>query len=271
MSAFDAAAVAACKSVMIEVLTILGKHREHLVVVGGWVPPLLFGQGDHVGSLDVDFAIDWRRVPNHVYETIRSELVARGYYRVDDDPDNRYRRDVNRDGQPFTVRVDFLTGLAPGDELAPSTRIMQGMVVWCAPGVRVALDHCVEKELSGNLPEGGVNNISGVRVASAGALLVMKGLALADRMKEKDAYDIYYCCVHHPDGIAGLAQEIRGLLDDPEAIKAVDELQRKFAGLDSVGPVWAASVVQSDGGDFELAQRETYERVQALLGLIRKS
>lgn len=39
----DDKAVNACRSVMIEVLTILGRHREHLVIVGGWVPPLASG------------------------------------------------------------------------------------------------------------------------------------------------------------------------------------------------------------------------------------
>ena len=33
--------VAACKSVLVEAFTVLGRHRGHLVLVGGWVPPLL--------------------------------------------------------------------------------------------------------------------------------------------------------------------------------------------------------------------------------------
>lgn len=56
-------AVAACKSVLIEALTVLGKHRKHLIVVGGWVPPLLLPGAAHIGSIDVDLAIDSRRLP----------------------------------------------------------------------------------------------------------------------------------------------------------------------------------------------------------------
>ena len=31
-------AVNACLSVMIEVMTILGEFRDHIVLIGGWVP-----------------------------------------------------------------------------------------------------------------------------------------------------------------------------------------------------------------------------------------
>ena len=44
------------RSVLIDVLTILGKFRDNLVVVGGWVPELYFPNSGHIGSLDVDLA-----------------------------------------------------------------------------------------------------------------------------------------------------------------------------------------------------------------------
>ncbi len=77
LNQYDDGAIGACESVMVEVLTILGKHREHLVIVGGWVPPLLFGKGDHIGSIDVDLAVDWRAVPDHIYETTQRDAFER--------------------------------------------------------------------------------------------------------------------------------------------------------------------------------------------------
>ena len=49
--------VEAAKSVLIELMQILGEYREQMVLIGGWVPFFLFGPG-HVGSTDVDIALD---------------------------------------------------------------------------------------------------------------------------------------------------------------------------------------------------------------------
>jgi hypothetical protein len=42
---------------------------------------------------------------------------------------------------------------------------------------------------------GGGKNSAIVRVASIVPFLVIKGMALYDRLKEKDAWDIYFCLV----------------------------------------------------------------------------
>lgn len=260
---YDDDAIAACKSVMLEVLTILGKHRQHLVIVGGWVPPLLFGEGDHIGSIDVDLAIDWRVIPNHVYDTIMNALVARGYGREVRDPANRFRRVVERGGESYSIRVDFITGEFEDWSDQPQ-RLVQGMPVWCAKGVSVALDHFIELKVTGTLPGGGENAVL-ARVATAGALLVMKGMALHERMKEKDAYDIYYCCLHHQGGLDGLAGELQQLVGMPTVTESLEHIRDKFSTLDSVGPVWAATVIREHGGDYEAARRDALERVQGLL------
>ncbi len=50
-------AVSAARSVMLELHRILGQYRGNVVVIGGWVPELLHPH-DHVGSTDVDLALD---------------------------------------------------------------------------------------------------------------------------------------------------------------------------------------------------------------------
>lgn len=47
--------VEACKSVLIELVHLLGQHKDALVLVGGWVPPLLYSNSahEHVGSIDI--------------------------------------------------------------------------------------------------------------------------------------------------------------------------------------------------------------------------
>jgi hypothetical protein len=46
--------------------------------------------------------------------------------------------------------------------------------------------------LDGELPGGGKDSVT-IRVASIVPFIVMKAMALDDRLKEKDARDIYYC------------------------------------------------------------------------------
>ncbi|MDW7681672.1 MAG: hypothetical protein SCK70_13985 [bacterium] len=65
-------AVTACFSVMIEVMTILGEFRDHIVLIGGWVPFFLLKekQNEHTGSLDIDLAFDFKNISMQTYGTI---------------------------------------------------------------------------------------------------------------------------------------------------------------------------------------------------------
>ncbi len=47
----------AARAVLIEVVNILGVFKDDLVIVGGWVPDLMYPGKNHVGSLDVDLAV----------------------------------------------------------------------------------------------------------------------------------------------------------------------------------------------------------------------
>ena len=62
----------ACLSVLVEVMTVLGEFRENIVIVGGNVPPLLIKSADvkHPGTMDIDLALDNRRISNDTYRTI---------------------------------------------------------------------------------------------------------------------------------------------------------------------------------------------------------
>ncbi len=68
-----------CRSVLMEVLTILSKDLDNLAIIGGWVPELVFPNRGHIGSLDVDLALDARKLEPKAYESIRKKLVDRGY------------------------------------------------------------------------------------------------------------------------------------------------------------------------------------------------
>ncbi len=78
----------AALSVLAELLTYLGPYREDIVVIGGWVPFLLT-QGvakdePHVGSLDVDLALNAAGISDEAYARIEKILEKRGFrHRID--------------------------------------------------------------------------------------------------------------------------------------------------------------------------------------------
>lgn len=73
--------VEACLSVLVEIMTVLGSYRDNLVLIGGWVPYFLLNNKgkDHVGSIDIDLALDFKKISDESYKTILKLLNQRGY------------------------------------------------------------------------------------------------------------------------------------------------------------------------------------------------
>lgn len=92
---YSAEGVEAAKSVLIELVQLLGEFRDQMVVVGGWVPVLLLmdAREPHVGTLDIDLALDFRNIPEASYQTLLEALTSRGY-RQDPEQPFRFFRDV---------------------------------------------------------------------------------------------------------------------------------------------------------------------------------
>ena len=74
-------AVMAARSVLIEINHLLGEYRQHIVVIGGWVPGLVIPQEKekHIGSIDVDLAINHKEISEAGYRTMLELLLSRGY------------------------------------------------------------------------------------------------------------------------------------------------------------------------------------------------
>ena len=119
-------AVEAGRSVLLELTRTLGAYREHLVLVGGWVPELLLPEAEpkHVGSLDIDLAVDHRTLAESEYRTIHELLTSRGYEQDDRQP-FMYRRSVKIDDREITVQVDLLAGEYGGTGKSRRTQKVQ--------------------------------------------------------------------------------------------------------------------------------------------------
>ena len=77
MPTFDP--TSASHAVLIEVMNVLGAFRDEIVLVGGWVPDLLYPHRGHMGSLDVDLAVSRKSLDANVYQTILNRMLTANY------------------------------------------------------------------------------------------------------------------------------------------------------------------------------------------------
>jgi hypothetical protein len=118
-------------------------------------------------------------------------LLSRGY--EESEQPFIFKRKLIIDDMQVTVNVDFLaaeyggTGNRHRHQQIPK----QGMRPRKARGCDLAFNDPKEMTIEGELPRGGKDSIT-VRIASIVPFMVMKAMALYDRLKEKDAWDNYY-------------------------------------------------------------------------------
>lgn len=269
---YDDRGARAAHAVLLELGQVLGAHREAMVVIGGSVPSLLMPNADpgHIGTLDIDLDLDPEMLADHGYADLIEKLDATGYERnVDGLKPFQLRRKVDsRDGgEPIAVIVDLLMpkGARTGKN---RPKLVEGLRVQEADGGDVALRDNLKIQISGTMPDGRSNSVE-LLVASIPAFLVMKGYALVQRDKKKDAYDIYFCIRNCPEGADVLAAACATLLDDPVAREAFSNIAGKFDSSDSFGPQTVRVFLEGSTalGDMtaEQVQEDAFRRVRAFL------
>ena len=240
----------ASQSVLLEVMTTLRAYQEALVLVGGWVPFFLLERHRppndpfvHVGSIDIDLAIDPARARAAQYATIAELLTARGYRRVETMPGS-FERTVASPAthKPYTIRVDFLTALdgASAAERGRHRQIQDGLLVKKLKGCDAAFRYQTTVEFTGTLPDGGQLTVP-LRMADVVASLTMKSIVLGERYREKDAYDIYALLAHYGQGPAEVARVVQPHGGDPLVAEAMALLRAAFATRAAHGPAWVAA------------------------------
>jgi len=265
-SDYSADAVAAAHSVLVELTHLLGAYRDDIVVVGGWVPELLLPNSPmpHVGSVDVDLALNHHSLQEPKYIMLKQLMVDRGY-REDEKQPFIFHRVVNVGGREIDVQVDLLAGEYEGTGRAHRTQKFEDARARKARGCDLAFELYTEVVITGVLPEGGEDQVS-VRVASIVPFLVMKGMALADRIKEKDAWDIYYCIQNYPGGLDAIVKEFLPHLHHGLVREGLQKIAEKFTSLSHVGPKWVADFEEvTDPDERQRIQRDVYEKVSYLL------
>jgi hypothetical protein len=250
--------VEAAKSVLIELTRLLGEYEDEIVLVGGWVPGLQYP--DHIGSQDVDLAIDHRNMQESGYQKIEEILIKAGY-RKDKENQNKYWRKVNG----IDVALDLLAGEYAGTGKGHRHQRIQDITPRKARGVDLVFDNPKEIEISGKLPDGGLDTVK-VRIAGIVPFIVMKSNAINTRLKEKDAYDVYFWLLKYPGGVDEVIREFEPFKNHGLVIEALEILSVKFQSPNHTGPVHVVNFLEiEDPDERERVQRDASERVNYLI------
>ncbi len=266
-SDFGQREVEASKSVLVELIHILGEFKDALVVIGGSVPPLLYPDtaNEYVGTLDVDLVINHQQVDDETYQTIREVLMKSGYRPKDEQPFIFFRKVLMPEGDSIEVQVDLLSGEYGGTGRSHRTQKIQDIRARKARGSDLAFDLNKEVEIEAQLPQGGKDKVR-CKISTSVPFIVMKAMAMAARLKEKDAYDIYYCLTHHPGELDALIHEFLPLINHKLVLEGLVNIAEKFESPNHIGPKHVADFLEIiDSEEKERVQRDAYERANHLL------
>ncbi|MBS3789211.1 nucleotidyl transferase AbiEii/AbiGii toxin family protein [Candidatus Bipolaricaulota bacterium] len=237
------------KAGCIKVFQALGAFRDYIVIVGGLVPALLIDQPksnrnddpavSHVGTRDVDIGFSLGIIEYEPYRRIVERLGQSGFRRDKNEAGNLTNHRWITEDKDSTVTVDFQI---PPDEKSPAAGKMQNITgklsAIVTPGLRLAFKDTEKRIIEHKTPAGDQIERE-IKTCGPASFLVLKALAINEREKWKDYYDIFYLLRNWPEGIKYIAEQLIQLkqFDRGSHVETcVTVLRRDFKSLDHVGP-----------------------------------
>lgn len=262
--------VEAARRVLVDLGQVLASFVECLVVVGGWTPDLLLpgAEDPHIGSIDVDLALDAAKLNDGRYAALLKLLLdTKRYRRGEKDFQLVVDVDLADSERPVQVEVEFLAPTAVKLK-KHRPKLLAGFRILQVDGCEVAFRAPVPLRLPGRNVRGAQNTVS-LRVASLSDFLVMKALAINGRDKPKDTYDLCYCLEHPLEGMEKLAADWRARQQEKGVARAVEILREKFADPYALGPQHLVEFhADLDPETQAIQARRAYELVQKFLRLL---
>jgi len=117
----------------------------------------------HVGSMDVDLALNHKTLRDPGYKTIRDLLLGRGY-RQDEDQPFIFWRTVTVEERPVEIEVDLLTGEYEGTARKHRTQEVPDVRARKTRGCEWTFQFVAEVSIEGTLPDGARDKAT-VRIA----------------------------------------------------------------------------------------------------------
>lgn len=262
-------------SALLELAVTLRSYQESMVLVGGWVPYFLteeFGRGEfkHVGSIDIDIAVDSEKVDREAYAGIVELIERRGYINRTDREGRpilfSFHKSVPSpvDQKEYDISVDFLTPAVRNSGRHRHVRVQSDLPARIVPGCGIAFRYNITKKLKGVLPNNG-EAIEDIRMLDIVGSLGMKGIVLGLAYREKDAYDIYSVISQCLDNPTDVAKEIKPHLSDTEIEQGIDAIRQRFRDINAEGPAWVANFLSLDPEEQKRIKAEVFMIVKEFL------
>lgn len=257
----------AAQRVLIEIANLLNDFQDNMLIIGGWVPDLLFPDQGHIGSIDVDILCNHTNLEESSYDNIERILNRSGYIKH---PSKFFTfvREVIIDGVSYDVDLDILAGKYGGTPDHKVGKHFQGIKALKVTGGNFAFEvPAIEIIVEAKRPDG-ARDTGKVKVVSIVPYLVMKTAALG-RGKPKDAYDIYFCIKHYYGGIEVLANEFKSYINYELVKNMLEKLKEKFSSPEHAGPVDVVSFLEIyEQEEIEMVKRDTFEHINRLVELL---
>lgn len=274
---FAAEEIEACVIVMRELFLYLKPYRNQIVLIGGWAPFFLLekykypGEYDqHVGSLDIDVALDAFSIPETDYKTILEILSGRGFYQRKDAlgrdiPASFLKKVALENDKEIEVRIDFLAPEYGGTSEKRRHQRIQDMLARKGRGIDIVFNHADVIHLSGPISNGAHIELD-IKVADATACFVMKGIAIGERTSEKDVYDLYMLARYYKEGPKSVLSELMKLRNHGLMKEALKNIQGHFKDVKSLGPVSIAKFMGiTDKDEQDRITRDAFELFQVII------
>jgi hypothetical protein len=274
---YDEQGTELCERALVTVIGDAGFWGRSLYLVGGLVPRYLVGPvwpptPIHVGSRDVDLAVAFAVEGFNAtgYETLERNLRDGGFTQApsEGDPEFRWRRTV--EGRDLVLEFLCDTEEVPeGRNFKPKSGAGSRFQAFNVAGVRLLpADHRLVEVEADRLDGGGLSRVQ-VRVAGLAPFVTLKIRAFADRHHDKDAYDLVYTLLNHPDGPAGAGRAIAAsaVIHDPLVVDSLQRVTERFANPRNDGPSSYARFLGSGLGEDAVARlrNEAVEAVRIAL------
>lgn len=147
-----------CLSVIVEIMTVLGRYKNNIILIGGWVPYFILDKKgkDHVGSIDIDLALDFKNISDESYRSILELLKKRGYMQGSQ-PFIFNRNIKTEDGLVYSIEIDLLSGEYGGTSKSHRTQKVQEINARKARGCDLAFEHNITLPVKSIMPDGAEN------------------------------------------------------------------------------------------------------------------
>jgi hypothetical protein len=277
-------AVAACEKALRTLVAKIGPWGNKIVLIGGLVPRYLVTTvpaaiAAHVGTTDLDVVLGIALAieEEEAYRTLQKNLIAADFRPSRDEEtghETSFRWQRN-DVDGVRVIIEFFCPVGDGEpgrlRRNPTAGVGHRVSAIRLRGAElVAQDH-IEVAIPGEvLDQGGRRYDIRVRVANVLPFVVLKALALREREKDKDAYDLVWTLTAFPGGPDGVARaaSCSPVLHAPLVREAITTLGELFATFEHVGPSRCARFVlgvTEDDESRDRLRRDAHGAVQRFL------